>query len=51
MFPSTNLGERRTQVVNGVVQGYREGRGDSFDFSCRLNRFTGNVQSIEVSPR
>ena len=52
-FPSTNLGEpgERTHVVNGVVQGYREGRGDSFDFSCRVNRFTGNVQSIEVSPQ
>jgi hypothetical protein len=53
MFRSTNLGEPggRTHLVNGVVQGYREGYGDSFDFSCRVNRFTGNVQSIEVSPR
>jgi hypothetical protein len=53
MFPSTNLEEPggRTHVVNGVLQGDRAGRGDSFDFSCRVNRFTGNVQSIEVSPR
>jgi len=52
-FRSTNTEQRpgRNEWIYGSLHGFRGGVGNSFDFSCRVDLNSGDLLSLDVTPR